>query len=509
MYSCKPKKKQKAKLNGFIFQTDAVPSIFPWTEGWLSAVKAAKEWRGKDGMEDEMEVEAIQTSNATAEISSESIGEEILTPTKQAPDTWKSPHLRAKRLQRRPGFLPASILEDAKSLQRYTGVPSIKVFHALLKYFRPAIKKTPHKSYEYGGKIQPNPSTPTKKRGKRVMATEEEFLFVLIRLRCDLPNHILCDLFVISNRTGFRIFRTWVIMMSKMLRCLPIWRTAKSVRETLPEKFRPYPNCRVIIDCTEVELERSKAVDLQKQTFSNYKQRNTVKALVGISPDGQLTFVSNLYTGSTSDKKIVNHCGILDQMENGDAIMVDRGFTILQECETRGIELIIPEFLSSNAQFTPEQIAKSRLIAKLRVLVETRIGAIKKFKILQHKFSLKQHPLVEHIWSTCSYLVNFFDKCTAETDNSSSVKSPAHPESPAESPFHLQSPTHSPLYPQSPAHSPLHLQSPAHSPLYPHSPVECLESCQVIPTPLSCGLENYSNISISYFISYLLNSFDQ
>ena len=37
-------------------------------------------------------------------------------------------------------------------------------------------------------------------------------------------------------------------------------------------------------------------------TFSNYKNDNTFKALIGISPDGVITFISSLFPGSTSNK---------------------------------------------------------------------------------------------------------------------------------------------------------------------------------------------------------------
>ena len=40
---------------------------------------------------------------------------------------------------------------------------------------------------------------------------------------------------------------------------------------------------------------------MQGATFSNYKHHNTAKGLVGISSKGDLTFVSKLYAGNTSE----------------------------------------------------------------------------------------------------------------------------------------------------------------------------------------------------------------
>ena len=70
----------------------------------------------------------------------------------------------------------------------------------------------------------------------------------------------------------------------------------------------------------------------------------TYKALEGISPNGVVTFVSNCWTGSISDKKNTQRCGLLELLEEGDAIMADKGFTISDLTTPKGIELIIPPF---------------------------------------------------------------------------------------------------------------------------------------------------------------------
>ena len=51
--------------------------------------------------------------------------------------------------------------------------------------------------------------------------------------------------------------------------------------------------------------------------FSSYKNHNTFKALVGISPDGAMTFVSSLYPGCISDKELTRKSGILDLLKKG------------------------------------------------------------------------------------------------------------------------------------------------------------------------------------------------
>ena len=53
---------------------------------------------------------------------------------------------------------------------------------------------------------------------------------------------------------------------------------------------------------------------LNSELFSSYKNHTTLKALVGITPGGALSFVSQLYTGHISDRGIVLYSGFLDQV---------------------------------------------------------------------------------------------------------------------------------------------------------------------------------------------------
>ena len=48
----------------------------------------------------------------------------------------------------------------------------------------------------------------------------------------------------------------------------------------------------VITDCFKVFIEKPSNLLARAQTYSNYKSHNTVKVLIGISPHGSITFVS-------------------------------------------------------------------------------------------------------------------------------------------------------------------------------------------------------------------------
>ena len=89
----------------------------------------------------------------------------------------------------------------------------------------------------------------------------------------------------------------------------------------------------IIIDCTELFCQSPSSLNRQNSHFSHYKHHVTYKGLIGIAPSGAITFISQLYSGSISDKEIVNRCGILrkELWDDNDSVMADRGFTIEDE----------------------------------------------------------------------------------------------------------------------------------------------------------------------------------
>ena len=144
----------------------------------------------------------------------------------------------------------------------------------------------------------------------------------------------------------------------------------------------------------------------QAATFSNYKHHNTAKGLVGISPNGAVTFASDLYTGRCSDQKITKDCGILELLEPGDSLMADRGFDIGDDLP-KNVSLNIPPFLDGKPQLNLKEELETRKIASVRVHVERAIERIKNYRILQTVFPLSMAPELNKIWVICCYLVNF------------------------------------------------------------------------------------------------------
>lgn len=99
------------------------------------------------------------------------------------------------------------------------------------------------------------------------------------------------------------------------------------IRTNLPDTFQgPHSKARCIIDCTEINIERPKALYIQAATWSDYKKHNTVKFLIGIAPSGFITYLSDGYGSRTSDRYICQDCGSYKLLEYGDEINADRSF---------------------------------------------------------------------------------------------------------------------------------------------------------------------------------------
>ncbi len=184
-------------------------------------------------------------------------------------------------------FSVENFKEDDKLFKFYTGLPDYKTFKAVFRSFGPAVNKLVyHDSGTNPGKLV----TPEyNKRGpKRTLTPEQEFFLVLVRLRLGLLIEDLANRASISVQHVSRICITWFDFLHNILRMLPVWPTRACIDETMPKCFREtYPTTRVVIDCTEIFIEKACSVRSQSVTYSNYKHHNTAKGLVGITPAGQ------------------------------------------------------------------------------------------------------------------------------------------------------------------------------------------------------------------------------
>lgn len=90
------------------------------------------------------------------------------------------------------------------------------------------------------------------------------------------------------------------------------------------DRNEKYSNVCMILDAFEIEIQ--KPHNRQAQTWSQYKNANTVKYLIGCTPNGFVSYVSKGFGGRISDKALVEKSDLIECLPDCAVIMADRGF---------------------------------------------------------------------------------------------------------------------------------------------------------------------------------------
>jgi hypothetical protein len=255
--------------------------------------------------------------------------------------------------------------------------------------------------------------------GKSVLSKFEQFVMVLMRLRLNLSVQDLAYRFRVSRATVSRVFNSVIHVMYMRMKNYIVWPEREELRRTMPMEFRKRFGVKVaiIIDCFEVFIERPSNLLARSQTWSNYKHNNTVKFLIGITPQGSVSFLSAAYGGRASDKFITEDCGILNALLPGDIVLADRGFNIAESVGLMCAEVKIPAFTRGKKQLSALEVENTRSIAHVRIHVERVIGLVRnKYTILQDKLPIDflinesgSIPTIDKIAAVCCSLTNFCD----------------------------------------------------------------------------------------------------
>ena len=195
---------------------------------------------------------------------------------------------------------------DNRKMRYYTGFLTYGMFMACFDFLLQSAKEM----RTWQGKRTSTGERTTEKTGpKSKLPLQEQFFLVMVRLRLGLNVEDLADRFYINPSTVSRIFTTWINLMYVKFKELPLWMSRSKVDKWMPPCFKKwYPTTRVIIDGTEFYIEKPSSLARQSATWSSYKNHNTFKVLVGISPDGTMVYISHLYEGSMSDVDLVQLC---------------------------------------------------------------------------------------------------------------------------------------------------------------------------------------------------------
>ena len=291
-------------------------------------------------------------------------------------------------------------------LEFYTGM-TLEEFDCLYEFLEPTEENI----------ISPLQATDANARARgggrpSALSLQDQLTMVLVRLRLGLLERDLAYQFSVSESTVSRVFCKWINYLYLTLGSLPVWPSWDDVALTMPQVFKDtYPSTYIIINATEIQVEVPASLSSQSQKYSEYKSHTTHKGLIGIAPNGCITFVSELFTGSISDRALVIESGFLKQLRSvppGKGVMADRGFEIQDLLAPTQHILNIPPFRGSSGVLAEKDVVYTQHIARVRIHVERVISQVKRrFRILQGVMPLSVEGSMNQIWTVCCPLTNF------------------------------------------------------------------------------------------------------
>ena len=159
-----------------------------------------------------------------------------------------------------------------------------------------------------------------------------------------------------------------------------------------------------VADWTCIYIEKSGNYSFQRRSYSVHKGKSLLKLMMIVATDDYILTVlgPNSCGWEKSDAKITEHMlksnveDITNWFEENDVLVVDRGFRDAVDILKKfGISARMPHFLNkSQKQHTTEEANEPRLVTKVRWIVESANGRIKKWKALSNKMPDCQIPYI-------------------------------------------------------------------------------------------------------------------
>ena len=161
-----------------------------------------------------------------------------------------------------------------------------------------------------------------------VISVSDRIVMCFCKLRLNLSFRCLAVLFGVTRQTCANNFFYMIELLSKLLKEL-VYLTMEENLLSMPKCFKKFRNTRMVLDCTEIPVEKPGCLKCCLRLYSHYKGCQTIKYLIGVATSGLIAYVSEAFGGKASDKAIFNKSNILDKLiPTRDALMVDKGFDI-------------------------------------------------------------------------------------------------------------------------------------------------------------------------------------
>ncbi|KAJ8680611.1 hypothetical protein QAD02_016398 [Eretmocerus hayati] len=142
-------------------------------------------------------------------------------------------------------------------------------------------------------------------------------ILCLSKLKHNLEFEVVAIFYGITREACAINFFYTVRILAKVIKQYIIWPTRAEILRDFPRAFEGCENTRVVLISQKIPLEKSRCSKCSSKLSSFYNSSNSIKVLIGLSPQRQLTFLSKAFSGNESKKSMFNKSGILKMLEPG------------------------------------------------------------------------------------------------------------------------------------------------------------------------------------------------
>uniref|UniRef100_A0A1A8PKY3 THAP-type domain-containing protein n=1 Tax=Nothobranchius rachovii TaxID=451742 RepID=A0A1A8PKY3_9TELE len=281
--------------------------------------------------------------------------------------------------------LAEKYLKDDEKVKYYTGLPNFSTFQVLLHNVMPFLPFLPH--------------------GEAKLSHFQMVLLTFMRLKLGLPMEHISGLFGLQPATANAAFEDTISVLYACLASLVSWPDRERLGSSMPQQFMETFEgvFTVIVECFDVSIE----------TPSDVQATLRLKYLIGISPQGVISFVSSGLTGCMSDREIAQSCGLLDYLLVGDIVLAGRGFDVEKSVGMMCAE--VKTLTNGRHHLLPKTAEETKRVSHLKPQIQKVIGVVcNTYKILSSDIPVRM------IESCEGESVTFLDKvvtvCCAVTN---------------------------------------------------------------------------------------------
>lgn len=186
----------------------------------------------------------------------------------------------------------------------------------------------------------------------------------------------------------------------------------------------------IVLDGTYIYIQKSSDYDFQRRSYSTHKNRSLLKPMVIVGTDGYILDVIGPYFADSSNndasitKHFLRHSHLARSwFKENDVFIVDRGFRdAVDFLEEAGFQVKMPCYLPKGSkQHSTEEANMSRLITKVRWVVESVNGRIKQLRMLNKVIPNTLIPSIGDFVRIICALCNRFRSTFSPTENSDTL----------------------------------------------------------------------------------------